>query len=65
MDRISEFEGIEVLGTDGNLLGTVMGFSFASIGDWNVTGLSLKLEKESIATRTKAPVSSRFPGIHC
>jgi len=48
MDRISEFEGIEVLGTDGNLLGTVMGFSFASIGDWNVTGLSLKLEKESI-----------------
>jgi sporulation protein YlmC with PRC-barrel domain len=48
LDRISEFDGIEVLGTDGNLLGYVKGFTFASVGNWTVTGISLKLEKESV-----------------
>jgi len=47
MERISKLEDIEVVGTDGNLLGWVKGFTFTGIGDWRVTGVSLKMEKES------------------
>lgn len=47
MERISKLEDTEVVGTDGNLLGWVKGFTFTGIGDWRVTGLSLKMEKES------------------
>ena len=38
---------MEVLGTDGNLLGWVKGFTFPEVGDWRVSDISIKLEKES------------------
>lgn len=47
MERISKFEDMKVIGSDGNLLGWVQGFSFAAVGDWRVTSVALKLEKES------------------
>jgi sporulation protein YlmC with PRC-barrel domain len=47
MKRISSFEDREVVGTDGNLLGWVRGFTFPAVGDWRVTGVALKMEKES------------------
>jgi sporulation protein YlmC with PRC-barrel domain len=47
MRRISVLEDLEVVGTDGNLLGWVRGFTFPGVGDWRVTGVSLKMEKES------------------
>ncbi len=47
MRRISTLEDLEVVGTDGNLLGWVKGFTFPSVGDWRVTNVSLKMEKES------------------
>ena len=47
MKRISNMEDREVVGTDGNLLGWVRGFTFPAVGDWRVTGVSLKMEKES------------------
>ena len=47
MNRISKMEDLEVVGTDGNLLGWVRGFTFTGVGDWRVIGVSLKMEKES------------------
>lgn len=47
MNRISKMEDLEVVGTDGNLLGWVKGFTFTGVGDWRVIGVSLKMEKES------------------
>jgi sporulation protein YlmC with PRC-barrel domain len=47
MRRISTLEDLEVVGADGNLLGWVKGFTFPSVGDWRVTNMSLKMEKES------------------
>jgi sporulation protein YlmC with PRC-barrel domain len=47
MERISRFTDMEIVGSDGNLLGWVKGFSFAAVGDWRVTSVALKLEKES------------------
>ncbi len=47
MNRISTMEDLEVVGTDGNLLGWVKGFTFPSVGEWRVTGVSLKMEKQS------------------
>ena len=47
MERLSKFEDMEVVGTDGNLLGWVKGFTFPAVGDWRVSGVSLKMEKES------------------
>ena len=40
-------DDLEVVGNDGNLLGWVKGFTFPAVGDWRVTGVSLKMEKES------------------
>lgn len=47
MRRISKLTDLEVVGTDGNLLGWVRGFTFPAVGDWRATGLTLKMEKES------------------
>lgn len=47
MERISKFADMEIIGSDGDLLGWAKGFSFAAVGDWRVTGVAVKLEKES------------------
>jgi len=46
-ERMSRFMDMKIVGCDGNLLGWVKGFSFAAVGDWRVTNVTLKLEKES------------------
>ena len=47
MERITKMEQMEVFGNDGNLLGWVKGFTYPAVGDWSVSGISIKLEKES------------------
>ena len=47
MRWLSELKDIEIIGTDGNLMGWLRGFTFANIGDWRVTSVAVKLEKES------------------
>jgi len=47
MERISKFANMEIIGSDGDLLGWAQGFSFAAVGDWRVTSVAVKLEKES------------------
>ncbi len=47
MERISKYNDREIVSSDGNLIGWVKGFTFASVGNWNVTGLTMKLEAES------------------
>lgn len=47
MERISRFQDREIVSKDGNLIGRVKGFTFTSIDNWNVTGVTMNLEKES------------------
>lgn len=46
-EQVSRFRDMKIVGNDGNLLGWVQGFSFAAIGDWRVTNVTVRLEKES------------------
>ena len=47
MERISKYTDREIVSSDGNLIGWIKGFTFASVGNWNVTGVTMKLESES------------------
>ncbi len=47
MERITKLRQREILSADGNSMGSVSGFSYMGVGQWNVTGVTIKLDKET------------------